>query len=60
MTYYDREMCVAKVDRGERDRNRDVEQEFGEQMRDPRFPSGWYILPSFGIAILIAATVIFL
>jgi hypothetical protein len=58
--YYDRAYSARKADRTCKDHRRAVEQEFGEEMRDPRFPPGWYILPLFGVAVLIAAVVYFL
>ena len=61
-TYYDRFLCLPKSERTslERDRQRDVEREFGEEMRNPRFRPGWYILPLFGLTLVTAAIVIFL
>ena len=61
-TYYDRVLCIPKSVRASlaRDRQRDVDREFGEEMRDPRFRPGWYILLFFGLALVIAAIVIFL
>jgi hypothetical protein len=47
--FYDRDLCARKDAASQGDR-RIVEQEFSEQMRDPRFRPGWYILPFFGLA----------
>ena len=60
--YYDRFLCLPKSERTslEQGRQRDVEREFGEEMRDPRFRPGWYILPLFGLALVTAAVAIFL
>ena len=49
---------LAKAARGARDVFRGREQadriglEFGEMGRDPRFPSGWYVLPVFVVAVV--------
>ena len=55
-------LCTPKSVRAslERDHQRDVEREFGEEMRDPRFRPGWYMLLFFGLALVIAAIVMFL
>jgi len=61
-TYYDRVSCAPKADRTSafQDHPRVVEEEFSEELRDPHFPAGWYILPFFGVAVLIVAAVYFL
>ena len=54
-TYYDRVSCAEKSGRTATFHNnrRVVEEEFSEEFRDPRFPAGWYILPFFGLAVLV-------
>ena len=61
-TYYDRVSCAPKAGRisAFQDHRRAVEEEFSEELRDPHFPSGWYILPFFGVAVSIGAAVYFL
>jgi len=61
-TYYDWVSCAPKADRTSefQDHPRVVEEEFSEELRDPHFPAGWYILPFFGVAVLIVAAVYFL
>jgi len=31
------------------------EREFSDELRDPRFLSGWFLLPAFGFGLLAAA-----
>ena len=58
-TYYDRVSCAPKAGFTSTFQNnrRVVEEEFSEELRDPRFPSGWYILPFFGLAVLVVAAI---
>lgn len=37
-----------------------AELEFGDDYRDPRFPSGWYVLPSVGLSALAVVLVLLL
>jgi hypothetical protein len=61
-TYYDWVSCAPKTDRTSafQDHRHIVEEEFSEELRDPHFPAGWYILLFFGVAVLIVAAVYFL
>ena len=58
-TYYDRVSCAPKAGRTStfQDNRRVVEEEFSEELRDPYLPSGWYILPFFGLAVLIVTAI---
>ena len=59
-TYYDWVSCAPKAGRTSafQHHRRVVEEEFSEELRDPHFPPGWYILPFFGVAVLIMAVVV--
>jgi hypothetical protein len=56
-TYYDRVSCAGKAGRTFHNNRRVVEEEFSGEFRDPRFPAGWYILPFFGLAVLVLMAV---
>jgi|HubBroStandDraft_5_1064220.scaffolds.fasta_scaffold1450493_1 hypothetical protein len=59
MTYYDR-VFLAPLARSHRSDDRCnldtiIEREFSDELRDPRFLPGWYILPGLAIAGVIIA-----
>ena len=56
-TYYDRMFYAPRTCQGRRtvpqQRRQGPELDFSEDFRDPRFMPGWFILPSFALAVLI-------
>ena len=60
VTYHDRIFSTRRNCATTADGRRAVEREFSEEMRDARFPAGWFVLPIFAAAIVIGAAVVFL
>lgn len=56
-TYYDRVFYAPRTCQGRRavpqQRRPGPERDFSEDFRNPRFMPGWFILPSFALAVLI-------
>ncbi|HKQ44867.1 MAG TPA: hypothetical protein VJS47_05680 [Rhizomicrobium sp.] len=55
--YYDRVFNAPRTGHGRRAvpqrRRPGPERDFSEDFRDPRFMPGWFILPSFALAVFI-------